>query len=310
MFKQLEVPNTLIIGAMKAGTTALHRILGQHPEVYLSQPKELFFFDYGDCREHPKMLDKNYCLDEDWNSPANMDWYLNKFADRGKQKIVGEATPTYLSSKKAPARIASTLKNPKLIVMLRDPVERTYSHYLHMVRFGEAVFSFQDMLKFSPRELLFRSFYKESLERYLKYFDRNQIHLIIFERFIEKPEETLHSLCRFLGIDANYKFKVKNPNKGKAPWIMRLSLLYNYFISTKIQDIYDGRHPEIDSTCKNLGLLIDQGIRKLLNLRKRKPPMDPLIRDRLINIFQAENEGLSDIIGEKIPEWSIYNANS
>src|SRR5688572_14326389 len=104
-----RLPDFLIVGAMRSGTTSLHKYLQAHPDVFVASGKEVHFFDrrYG----------------------RGLDWYRSRFAGVTTERVVGEATPAYMYDENAIARIAHDLPDARLIVVLRNPVDRAYSHY-------------------------------------------------------------------------------------------------------------------------------------------------------------------------------------
>src|SRR3954452_18181658 len=130
----MTMPNFLILGAAKAGTTALYHYLKQHPEVCMSEIKETNFFAL-----MGKPLDfRGPGDDEHINRFSVTTWgdYQSRFPDRTDARAVGEASPLYLYSPDAPGRIARWMPKAKLVVILRDPVARAYSAFLHLVRGG------------------------------------------------------------------------------------------------------------------------------------------------------------------------------
>src|SRR4051812_47155826 len=106
-----RLPDYLIIGAPRSGTTALSKYLAAHPDVFLSNPKELDFFD----RQEP--------------TPDALAAYARHFAGATADEVAGEATPTYLHSPAAVARMAQTVPDARLVAILRNPIDRAYSHY-------------------------------------------------------------------------------------------------------------------------------------------------------------------------------------
>ena len=127
----MSLPNFMCIGASKSGTTSLYDILKQHSNIFLPTFKEPHFFDISPVYEH------------------GISWYdKTYFSGVKKEKCIGDFTPTYLFDKYAPERILSSLgKNVKFIIILRNPVDRAYSHYLHSKRDLHEHLSFEDALK-------------------------------------------------------------------------------------------------------------------------------------------------------------------
>ncbi|MGH2726565.1 MAG: sulfotransferase domain-containing protein, partial [Actinomycetota bacterium] len=123
-----QLPNFLILGAMKAGTTSLAYWLGEHPDVFLAPGKELFFFN----------------VPQRWE--LGVDWYRSQFAGSEGKIARGEATPGYLGHPQAAERIAATLPDVRLIALLRHPADRAYSQYWHNRATGTETRTFARMV--------------------------------------------------------------------------------------------------------------------------------------------------------------------
>lgn len=217
------LPNFLCIGAAKSGTTTLYEILKQHPDVFLSSFKEPHFFD------------------DDERFKKGMQWYQRTyFSNTKKEKLVGEFTPTYLSSPCSAKRIKSSLGDEvKLIILLRNPVDRAYSHYLHTKRdqYEELMFlnalekegerlglaesngDFLSKLRYSYIE---QGRYFNHINSYLQQFERSQIHVVIFEEFVKNPTEEIEKVLWFLGLE-NQSLNVKiQSNQASKPRLVAL----------------------------------------------------------------------------------------
>jgi len=196
----MMLPNFLCIGAPKSGTTSLYDILKQHKDVFLPSFKEPHFFD----------------SNESWNKGVS--WYLSSYYAKASHQCVGDFTPTYLSNNLAPARIQEVLGNKvKFVVILRNPTDRAYSHYLHTQRDQHENLSFIEaleeeeqrlhnyrkendhigMIRFAYQE---QGMYTKQLERYFKLFDRAQFYITTFDEFVSKQEKVIKEICLFLGL--------------------------------------------------------------------------------------------------------------
>ena len=142
----MTIPNFIVLGAAKAGTTALYHYLGQHPEVCMSRTKETNFLA---LKDDP--LDFRGPGDRDYItrfSVTTLDGYRDQFRGCGAKPAIGEASPLYLYSPKAPGLIGEVVPDAKLIVILRNPIDRAYSAFLHLVRDGrETVLDFGEALR-------------------------------------------------------------------------------------------------------------------------------------------------------------------
>ena len=193
-------PNFLCIGAPKSGTTSLYDVLKQHKDVFLPTFKEPHFFD----------------SNKSWNK--GVEWYQSSYYAKASHQCVGDFTPTYLSNNLAPGRIRKVLGNQvKFVVILRNPIDRAYSHYLHTKRDQHENLSFIEaleeeeqrlnkyrkendqigMIRFAYQE---QGMYAKQLERYFKLFDRGQFYITTFDDFVSKQEHVIKEVCAFLGL--------------------------------------------------------------------------------------------------------------
>ena len=134
-----RLPDFIIAGAMKSGTTSLHQILASDPRIFIPG-REIFFFDMDDLSLHSDFW---YRDGDGWltqryspSDPGTLAWYAAFFAAARDSQWIGEDSTSYLASAKAPERIATFLPNAKILLLLRDPAARAYSHYWHLVRTG------------------------------------------------------------------------------------------------------------------------------------------------------------------------------
>ena len=185
------LPEFLGLGTQKGGTTTLHRLLEQHPDVYLPACKEVHFFDQ--------------------NHDEGEGWYRNHFANAEPHQRCGEITPFYLFHPDVPGRIHNLLPKARLIVLLRDPVERAISQVFHAQRLGfeplpidQALAAEQDRLatwdpySFQKHSYLSRSRYLEQLDRYEALFPREQLLILRSEDLFSTPERIWQKLLSFL----------------------------------------------------------------------------------------------------------------
>lgn len=174
----MKKPNFFCLGASKSGTTSIYKVLNSHPEIFVSNFKEPHFFD------------------SDSNFRKGLDWYLSSFYKNVKnEKIISDFTPTYLYNKDAPSRIKNTFGSDlKFMIILRDPVDRAYSHYLHTKRDGMEKKSFLESLEEEKIRLVESDFlsnlhysyiaqskYFEMISRYFNLFPESSFKIYIFE---------------------------------------------------------------------------------------------------------------------------------
>jgi hypothetical protein len=188
-------PSFMIIGTQKGGTTSLYRYLDKHHDVTMAFKKEVHFFD-------------SFYL-------KGNDWYLAHFPLRGEAAQTGEASPTYLFHPEAPKRIHAAFPDVKFIALLRNPVDRAYSHHQMEYRRGKDSLSFEEAIAQEPERLrdsdpdiaggnwrhysyLSRGIYVEQLARWLEFFTREQFLLLKSEEFFREPGRLFDQVLRFL----------------------------------------------------------------------------------------------------------------
>lgn len=186
------MPNFIIIGAAKCGTTSLCDDLDRHPSIFISDPKEIEYF----CR------DEKYVL--------GPEWYRSHFTMGNQGMIQGEGSTHYTDFPAMPhsaGRIASDIPEVKLVYMIRDPVRRAYSGWLQKIKnqdnYGgdfDVPRKFSDAIRSYPA-LLDCGNYQMQLERYLEHFDRSSIHVMVFEDYVSDRRSELLKLGHFLGFD-------------------------------------------------------------------------------------------------------------
>jgi Sulfotransferase domain len=174
-----RVPDFLYIGTSKAGSTWLFNALAVSPDVWLASNKGLYFFDA--------------------HYERGVDWYRDQFRD-ADGRAVGEFSHSYLSSREAPARIAEYAPSMRLLVCLREPVDRAFSDYLDLVKNNGFTGSFPDALEQYPR-LLDRGRYATHLSGYLEHFPISQIHVGLFDDLKTGPQAYADEVYDFLGLE-------------------------------------------------------------------------------------------------------------
>ena len=209
-------PNFFIIGAAKCGTTSLHYYLAQHPEIFLTKVKEPHFFDN----------DNEYV--------KGYDYYLDRYYKGSETyKIRGEATPNYLhQGEKVAGRILQDVGSDlKFVVLLRDPVQRAYSHYQHMVRNGLEQRDFNSALDVdkSRSEIdgwytyYLDGFYYNQLQSWVETFGRERFLFLLSDELSGSPAASLSQIYDFLGVDRD--FQISNLSRKNTQGQSRSKLL-------------------------------------------------------------------------------------
>lgn len=203
------LPNFLIIGAMKSGTTSLYEYLREHPEIYCSVTKEPWFFAWeGQQPSHNGPGDDR----SDRATITRLEDYRALFAGVTTETAIGEASTHYLFYPWVPQRIRYHIPHAKLIVLLRNPVDRAYSAFMHLVRDDrETVGDFCEALALEEQRARdnwepiwhYRraGLYHAQLERYYRIFPRSQIRVYLFDELTTNPTALLQDVYRFLEVD-------------------------------------------------------------------------------------------------------------
>ena len=231
-------PNFIIIGAMKAATTSLYTYLKQHPDIFMTSVKEPMFFNNYNKKN-------NYIIKGRKNKKiTTLKQYYNLFNDVKKETAIGEASPSYISDKDCPIIIKENLPNIKIIAVLRQPVERAYSNYLHVQRSGkEIIHDFEEAFNeekvrieknWSPLyHYKSKGFYFEQLNRYYNLFPKENIHIVLFEEIIKDPKSVSKKIFEFLNVDSTFipdsskQINVSGTPKGIFGWFVMKSRYYN-----------------------------------------------------------------------------------
>lgn len=206
-----SLPNFIIIGSMKAGTTSLYDYLTQHPQIIPASKKEIHFFSN--------------------NFEMGKLWYQSHFPPKSKiggKIITGEASPYYLFNPFAPKRIHRLLPNVKLIALFRNPVDRAISHYFHEVRAKRETMSLEEAMVTEEKRIeedftrmmkneyyhgnIYQHFsykrrgiYVDQLRSYMNYFRRDRVLILCSEELFENPEEVIREVFTFLGVDNEFR---------------------------------------------------------------------------------------------------------
>lgn len=271
------LPNFIIPGAQKSGTTALRIYLSQHPNIYMVN-KEIHFFDTEE------------------NFKKGIEWYKQFFKNNNEKKAIGEKTPEYLYNTKVPERIYNVVPNVKLIFVLRNPVKRAYSHYWHNVRSGQEILNFNKAIfeeegrnKISKYKNLYsykdRGKYIIQIKRYAKYFKKSNMFFLLAEDLNRNTVEVLSSILEYLEVETDFKFE--DLNKKHVGGIPRSKLLAKLGGNEKIKKFRYLRY-----------LII--GIN---NKKGYVPKMELDTQKYLYNYFTQYNKELEEFTGLDISTW-------
>jgi len=282
------LPNFLIIGAMKAGTSSIHLCLKEHPEIFMPELKEIHFFDW------------------DLRYKKGKHFYERFFNASRNYKAIGEATPTYLSSIKAPGRIYNIIPEVKLIVSLRNPIDRCISHYRMDYQSGKTRLPLYEALN-KERKYLEMGLYYKHLLRYLKYFKKEQFLYVFFDDLDKNPKKFYKSIYRFLEVNDEY-IPYNLTTKATAARGERFSIIsnfmnlllriWNYINNTKLHNYLSD---DIVSILRKIYFSIVHW-----NSTIAEPfQIDLKTKNMLINYYRDEIKKMSLFFGKNLDNWMI-----
>ena len=293
--RPVTLPNFIVIGAAKAGTTALYWYLAEHPAVFMSPVKETNYFAYG-VDADGRLL---YGDPEHHAFPVQTRAeYEQLFAEAAGARAIGEASPIYLECPQAAQRIRELLPAARLICALRHPVERAYSDYLMFLRSRGR--QFDPTVELSPGAAWARpdshwmriSCYAVSLRRYLELFPRTQLDVLLFDDLKRAPVDTVQSVYRFLEVDPRFVPDLETPhNIGGIP----TSRTLERFLTSK--SLHAAVRPWMPTRAVNWVRRV-----RTRNLRAA-PPLPPELKRELTAHFRDDITRTSELIGRGLEHW-------
>lgn len=290
----MTLPNFFILGAMKAGTTSLHKYLHQHREVFMSPSKDPHYFSLGDMTMSAA-AEKLYP-----DRVRSREEYLNLFHGVRLEKAIGEVSASYLDSNRAALRIKHLLPNAKLIVVLRDPSDRAHSHFMFNKKsFIEELPTLEKAFQaennrladgLGPRfKYLGKGFYHDHLQEYLKLFNREQIKVFLFDDLKSDPMGMLRKIFLFLGVDERFEPDISIRYNVSGAWR-----------NQTIGSILKSLHPLRLFFEKNLPpRFVSMVGRTIMKPEKA----DPNQRQNLINIYRQDILKLQDLLEKDLSAW-------
>ncbi len=276
----MSLPNFLVIGAQRGGTTLLHRILDAHPEVYVPQRrKEIHFFD--------------------WYYERGADWYAGFFPgeDAGRYRAIGEVTPDYLFDPQAPQRIRALLPDCRFLASLRSPVDRAFSWYLYSLRSFNERRSFEDFLD-EETETLRRGRYAEQLAPYFETFPRDSFLIFLYEELLQDPAAHLDRLAAFLGLSAGW-----SDPEGLTRRRINASEIARFRAAFASAQRVGELLTRYDQDWV-LRLARRCGVPRMFGTRAAKPQMSEQARCRVTDYYRDEIATLERLLGRDLGIWT------
>ena len=295
------LPNFLVIGTGRAGTTSLYHYLAQHPQIFMSPVKEPKFFALeGHSLDFRGPGDERIRAE----TTTTLSAYRQLFDGVRDEIAVGEASTLYLSHETAPDAIARYVPDVRLIALLRDPAARAHSAFQHLTRDGwEPLAEFEEALRDEPRRIAEgwyyfwyyrdRGFYGRDLGRYYQRFDPDRIRVYLYEDFSRDPFVVLADIFRFLGVAAGFRPDVAarhNPS-GRAR-------------SARLQRFLSRRHP-LKEAAK--ALVPERLGHRLISLLQpanlASDALRPETRAWLVDGYREDSRRLETLIGRDLSAW-------
>jgi len=297
----MVLPTFLGIGAPKCATTWLYNCLDDHPEVFVSDVKETNFFVFDTI-------------------DGRLDEYAAHFEEAAGANAVGEMSVSYISSDIAPRRAHTHLPDAQILASLRNPIDQTYSHYWHLQRQNfhgwdlervNKIQSFEDALEVIPDQLLEPGFHYQNLQRWLQYYDRSQLHVVLLDDVKDDAERELSRLYQHIGVNPTFRpsslrsdeQSARSGTSPRGPIVERARQLLYYGLNRCVY------HP----LKRAIGQYRADQLKELLRLRQIMerwfrqegyPDMDPDTREQLRGVFETDIHKLEDFLDRDLSHWT------
>jgi len=284
-------PNFFIVGAPKAGTTSLFHYLSQVPEIYFPKIKEPHYFSQ-------IAVPENHYI-----SPIRDTTQYLKLYENVDVKILGDASVYYLSDPKAPKLIHNVSPNSHIIISLRDPVERAYSHYLFQVtNFWLKTLFHEQLIKelkhqesfANPSIRLESGLYYENVKRYLDIFSPKHVKIIIFEEWVKNPKNVITEIMKFLDLnDFQFEFNAVPYNEYKTAVKFSRQIIKSKRVSNIARILLTKSQRD--------------HLRDKLFKKGKKPQMTTQDRKTLVDFYKDDVRKLENLLGRKLP-WKNFHS--
>ncbi|MBP0018239.1 MAG: sulfotransferase [Cyanobacteria bacterium SBLK] len=303
----MTLPNFLVIGTPKSGTTSLYHYLNRHPQIYMSPVKEPNFLAFV---EKPPNFDGPKGPNEWINQQSIVDFqeYQALFDRVNGEKAIGEASIWYLYLPDAPKYIQHYLPDVKLIALLRHPVDRAFSHYLHLRRTGDEWLTEFTVALDAEEQRCQQNWapawryqqaglYSQQLERYLKIFPRDRLKVYLYDDWQNNPFDLMKDLFTFIEVDATFEPDMSTRhNQTSVVW--KNNTIRNLLVDENLLRMAARK-------------IVPDRVRKpvaemLLRKNKEKPPtLAAETRQQLISHFRKDILKLQDLIDRDLSHWLV-----
>jgi hypothetical protein len=284
----MNKPNFFIVGAPRSGTTSLYNYLKLIPNVYMSPVKEPGYFIPNDFRK------------------LSEEKYYDLFKDVKNEVAIGEASAGYLASTEAALKIKKDIPHSKIIITLRDPVERTYSDYLNQLRTGNVKESFESVVEklltennsnVHLKKSIVVSMFFEQVKNYLDIFGEENVKILIFEETIKDTKKTIENVLQFLKINFEIPQNIERQYNAYSEPLggFGTSIAENKAISKIAKKIFPNKNRETV-------------LRTILNKKGKKPKMSLETKKRLQKLFIDDIKNLEKLLNRTLP-WPTLKEN-
>ena len=283
------------VGSPKCATSWTYKCLAEHPEICMGEPKEIHFF-------HPNDKSGKY----NWKYEKGLDFYKSHFSNCKPNQIIGEFGPLYFNDPDTPHLIKKHFPDVKIIINLRNPVDKIFSHYNHSITKNDTDLTFEEAIKNPEWIELFTKFHPH-LKRFFDNFPRENILINIYEDIEKDPVKFIQRIYKFIGADENYVPKLAHTHINAA--VARYSKknkkikrnifkVYKFFKRLPILNKIILKLKNKGTSDKIIGKIDEATIRK-----SEKPKMKPETREKLKKITAPEVEKVEKLLGYRIESW-------
>lgn len=282
-------PNLFIVGAAKCGTTSLHQYLSNHSNIFMSTPKELNFFSYEEI-VNQNLYYKTYLIDNERD-------YLKLFSKSQGEKYLGESSVSYISYPNSAKKIKNYSPKAKIIILLRNPSQRAFSHYLMDKRLGYINLDFDTVIlnqgtnqkeKLFYQQYIELGFYYTQVKRFFKLFGKKNVKIILMDDFINDTDKSLQDIFDFLIIKKEKINFSRKHNKFMTP---------NFFLIRFLFVL----HP-----LRRVLSLLPRSLKDMIYssfFSNKKPLLNNLTKEKLNNIYKSDIINLEKLIDRDLSKW-------
>lgn len=303
---EYKLPNFLIVGASRSGTTSIYHYLRQHPEIYLSPLKEPNFLS----DKFTRLIHKGVMVDKGKNIIKNFEEYKRLFLNAKNEKAIGEVSPeNLLFYEDAIKRIKKYLGEVKIIIILRNPIERAFSYYVHLIKEFGNFLSFEETLEMKEEEggdgwmfygprCLSGGFYYNQVKAYLDNF--NQCKIYLYDDLQKDTLALLKDIFEFLNVDSLFipnveiKYNISGIPKNKIKHEFLNKLIRSVILARIIKRLLLPKDKRIE---------VSKFIHNIKSRNLEKPQLKPETREYLKNLYREDILKLQSLLKRDLSHW-------